>query len=724
MMDIYLAKWINKPSENPGQAYWFRKMFDLGRIPKSTKLYFSGAGFYELYINGQMPDPERVLRPAPSQFDRHINYTVYDVAPLLKPGKNVMAVLLGNGFYNCWEKDYANLDNAPYRDFPKFMTYLLCDNELILCSDGTWKVHTSGVVYNSVRRGEFFDARLEPENIFDTTMDDSDWDTAQYCNPPGGSMLPEQGHPCRIVKRIDPISEKYFTFGKTVYDFGYGMAGWCEVTFSAPKGVTLILEYGEMLRDNGDLDREYNHSHANTPVFEEDRFTAGEAGRLDRIHARFTWHGFRYVRVRAEHPDIKIEKIQACQIHNDFPAVGDFSSSNPVLNRLLELTRNSLKSNFVGIPTDCPHREKAGWTGDVQLSCNTGLFLYDMVEDYAHFLQCVVDGQRVNGQITCVAPSGSWGYNWGSGPAWDMVMFSLPYEIYRFTGERKYIDRYYDNMKRYLDFCRQMARGNLLYWGLGDWCPVEQFRLTPTVITSTACGYDMLNKMVFFASLLEKNNDVDYYSNLAVQVRKAFNREFYHGDGSYGDDSWTSLGCALYFDLVDNNERCKVAERLVQKVRANQHKVDFGILGAKYVPHALAREGYADDALQLFIQQEYPGWGYWVKAGATTLWETWSGLWSRNHIMFGDPPNWCFEHLGGLVYDQGKLIWAPKAVPSLEHFQCSRKTNKGEIISKWRRIGEVLEYSLILPKGTSCLVRIPGIPEENLLGPVEKTYLI
>ncbi|MBR2723089.1 MAG: hypothetical protein IKB77_02055, partial [Lentisphaeria bacterium] len=288
-------------------------------------------------------------------------------------------------------------------------------------------------------------------------------------------------------------------------------------------------------------------------------------------------------------------------------------------------------------------------------------------------------------------------YNFGSGPAWDMVLFMLPYQIYRFSGNKKYIERYYDNMKLYMDYCRQHERdGGLLYNGLGDWCPVEHFRMTETVITSTGYYYDMAKKMLFFAELLGKNDDAEYFRNLSEKIRNAFRSKFVRENGVIGDDTWTALGCAVYFGFLNEDENAAVAARLVGKVRANEHKVDFGILGAKYVPHVLANNNYIDDALKLFTQTEYPGWGNWVKLGATTLWETWSGLWSRNHIMFGDVANWCFEHLGGIHFDAGRVVISPEIPQDLDFFECEHTIpGKGKITVKWHKNsdGEV-EYDV------------------------------
>lgn len=723
-MNIYIAKWIQRRAENSGQSYYFRKTFTLDEIPAKAELFAAAAGLYEVFINGVKID-DRVLTPAPGQYDFRVEYTVYQVRQFLKKGKNIIVFQLGNGFYNCFEYDYSNLNHAAFKDFPKFMAYLQFDGDIKVVTDDSWQTAPSGITYNCLRHGEFFDANMEPDNIHDPEAEDASWVNATYCNPPGGRIVPEQGHPCRVIERIAPVNKKVFPFGRLVYDFGVNIAGWCEVTFTAPPGTTIYLEYGEQLTDIGDVSREFIRNLDPSPVYQEQRFTVGKSGRLENAHTHFTWYGFRYVRMRAENPNIKIEKIEACTVYNDFDHIGKYNSSDSVLNKLLELTKRSFESNFVGIPTDCPHREKNGWTGDVQLACETGLFLYDAKTDYGHYLDCVVGTQRPNGQLACIAPSGIWGYNFGCGPAWDIVLFAVPYQIYRFTGDKTYIERYYPNMELYLDYCLQHEREDgLLYNGLGDWCPVEHFRMTETVITSTGCYYDMAKKMAYFAEVLGKNDDAAKYQTLAAKIRTAFRKKFVKDNGVIGDDTWAALGCAVYFDFLEADENKAVCDRLVQKIRDNEHKVDFGILGAKYVPHALANNGYVSDALKLFTQTEYPGWGYWVKMGATTLWETWSGLWSRNHIMFGDVANWCFEHLGGIKMNAGKITFAPVIPDGLDFFECEHTIpDKGTIKVRWEKSSDKkVHYSIKTDGDFTCNVILPDGRTDTLAAFSEKSY--
>lgn len=723
-MDIYTAKWIStKPvPDRQGQAYYYRIIFDLESVPSTAELFCAAGGFYEVFINGH-PVSDRVLATAPTQYDHFVEYTVYPVRELLSPGRNVIVFHLGNGYYNPFEPDHWKLDQAPYRDFPKIMAYLQFDGKICVKTDDSWKAIPSGVTYNSLRQGEFFDANQEPSGIHDPMTDAAGWKNAIYCAPPGGKIVPEQGHPCVVQQRIDPVDLKVFTFGRRIYDFGVNVAGWCEVTFTAPPGTTIYLEYGEMVNDIGDVTREYIHHYGqDSPVWQEDRFTVGPSGRLENVHAHFTWYGFRYVRMRAEHPDIRIEKIQACVIYNSFPKLGAYSTSDYVLNKLFELTKRSFESNFVGIPTDCPHREKSGWHGDASMGCCTGLYIYDSVSDLGHYLDALVGTQRVNGQIPAVAPNGANFYNKYCTPC--DALFWIPYQIYQFTGNDEPMRRYYDNMKRHMDYCRQKVRDDgLMYDSIGDWCPVEHFRMTSPVIIGTLGYYIILQLMVKIAAHLEQTEDVEFYTRLKNELGTAFRRAFYQGDDRVGDDTWTAMGLALCTDIFTEEEGRRIAARLVGKVRANGHKVDYGNIGGRVVHHALSRYDYIEDTYKMLTQPEYPGFGHWVMAGATTLWETWSGLWSRNHIMFGDLVAWFFQHLGGLILKRGELTVKPTFVSTLNDFNCYHTIpGKGTVNVSWKRENGHVHCRVTLTEGLRCHCVMPGLPEEELLGPVEKEY--
>ncbi len=708
---INVGKPMGAPAKEVGAAPYLRKTFECSDKPQQAVAYLCGLGWHELYVNGEKVD-DRVLAPVVTQFDRRVSYIAYDIARLLRPGRNAIAVLLGNGWYNCHTPEVWSFDKAHWRDWPKLLCDVVVDGQTVAKSDASWKTADSPITFDALRNGEFYDARLESAGFATPGFDDSTWKPAVQCNPPGGVITQEELEPCRIQAVIPAVSSHVLFSEATVYDFGANLTGWCRIAVRGEAGTRVRIVYAEQVRPvSGDVDREYIDKFVKAGDFQTDEYTL-KGGETETWEPHFTYHGFRYAKVSIW-GEGKVEKIEACFIHNDFRRVGSFESSDEMLNTLQRNTVRSYLSNFTGIPTDCPHREKNGWTGDAQIAAETGLWNFDAAKACQHFLQLVTDAQRPNGQLSGIAPTGGWGFNWGSGPAWDVVLFEYPWRLYLFGGDAEPIRRHYDHMRKYLGYCAGMSEDYRLRFGLGDWCHHARARIVSVEVTSTACYYYMLTRMVIFANLLGHKAEAAGYAELAEKVRQSFNAAFYRGDGVYADGCMTALGTALYFELADPAERPKVAEKLVQLVRENRHRTDFGILGAKYVPRVLSDYGYADDAHRLLTQTEFPGWGYQVKNGATTLWEHWNGVASQNHIMFGDISAWMFQYPAGvrpLAEAPGfrRFVIEPKFIEALSFVRMSHETPQGVIRSEWRREGGGIVCDFEIPEGASAEIRLPG----------------
>ena len=719
--------WINSgrgmgtPTTATPAAPYLRTTFECKSTPGKATVFLCGLGWHELYVNGRKAD-DRVLAPVATQFDRHVSWIEYDITPFVRPGKNAVAVLLGNGWYNCQTAEVWSFDKAPWRDLPKLICDIEIDGVTIAKSDTSWKTHDSPVTFDALRNGEFYDARLEIPGFADPDLDDSSWKNAAQCNPPGGRIVKEELEPCKVMKHYSAIAAKHLDSNATIYDFGTNLTGWCRIKIKGPAGTRIKIVYSEHVRPvSGDIDREYIAMFVKSGEFQTDEYILKGSEEPEIYEPRFTYHGFRYAKVYQWDGRAKLLDIQACFVRNSFRQTGEFESSDRILNALQRNTVQSYLSNFTGIPTDCPHREKNGWTGDAQLAMETGLWNFDCEKACSHFLQIVADTQRPSGQLPGIAPSGGWGYNWGSGPAWDSILFEYPWRMYLFRGNTENIRRHYQAMKLYLEYCAGMAENHLVRFGLGDWCHHDRRRIAPIELTSSAYYYYDVTRMVEFANILGKENDAKGYTELAEQIRENFNRKFNNGDGTYADGSWTALAAALYFHLAEETDRARIAEKLVGMVRANGHKTDFGILGAKYVPRVLADCGYADDAFHLITQTQFPGWGFWIENGATSLWEQWNGTSSQNHIMFGDISAWMFECLGGAVPLKETpgfkhFLLKPALIPSLSHVRMRHETPFGTLRSEWKRENGKIQCEFEIPQGTSADILLPGSTVENAEG--------
>ncbi len=722
-MRTWTAKWITADTMSPDSAApYLRKTFTLKSAPKTATLFLCTAGWHELYVNGKKAD-DRELAPTTTQFDRRVSYIAYDVAKLLRPGKNAIAVLLGNGWFNCFTENVWLFHNAGWRGSPKLICELAIDGRIAVRSDDTWKIHPSPIVFNALRNGEHYDARKEVPGFSDPDLKETGWKRAMRVFSPGGIIVEEDGAPCRATDSYKPVSHKATKDGGTVYDFGRNIAGWCEIDVAGEAGAKVTIDYAEKITPDGDLDQSNIDIFVKSGKFQHDEYTL-RGGAAESWHPRFTFHGFQYAKVRVE-GKAKLKAIRARFVHSDFAPAGSFKSSSKILDRLQELTIRSYLSNFVGFPTDCPHREKNGWTGDANVACETGLWNFHAADGYIHFAQMLVDTQRPDGTLSCIAPTSGWGYEWGNGPAWDSLLFEAAYQLYRFEGDDTIIRRFYPAMILYLRHLDEMSFNGIVDFGLGDWCPVDESRAAPASLTNTGYYYLDTLRAAAFARLLGKDDDTARLARRAEEIRIAFNKAYYKGDGHYANDEWTSLAAAVYFGMAEPDWAQKTVAILAGKVRANNHKVDFGILGAKYVTRVLSAYGYADDAFRLVTQTEFPGWGHWVAEGATSLHEQWGDCAALNHIMFGDPSAWAFEYLGGIRPSFDKpgfkhVTLQPCFVDGLDHFAARRETAFGEIRTEWKRLPDgKVKFTAALPKGVTADVRLPGVSRDGVSGKIE-----
>lgn len=715
------AYWIGRPGAVMGSwnkptlpAPLFRREFELDAKPAAATLRICGLGFYEARVNGTKTGGH-VLDPVVTQYDRRVRYVTHDVTPQLRKGKNAVGVMLGNGWYNCQTAEVWHFDKAVWRDYPKLFLQLDIrlqnGKTLRLCSDPEWRVAEGPVRFDALRNGEFYDAREERAGWDQPGFDDTAWQPAAIVPGPGGLLEEQTAPPCKVIQTLAPVSVKKLRPGVALYDFGQNISGWVRLTAKGKTGRETILRYAEKIKPDNELDQSNISRFCTSGEFQTDRYTF-KGGAAETWEPRFTYHGFQYVQVENLPPGATLHARVICSA---FATAGTFDSSDATLNRLADATLRSYRSNFTGIPTDCPHREKNGWTGDAQLAVHTGLFAYDAAANYLEWLDTMVDAQRPNGQVSSIVPSNGWGYNWGSGPAWDCALILIPWALYHETGDVKILDRYYEPIRRLLDYYATLTYKGILNFGLGDWCPYDRDRMTPAALTSTAIYHHCLTLAANFANLTNRPADAKKFLSAAAPLARAFHAAFYRGNGIYANGQPTAIACALYNDLVPGREKPKAVAALIAAVEANNCIADFGILGAFWVPRVLAGNGRPDLAYRIFTQPEYPGWIHWLNQGATTLWETWDGNASRNHIMFGDVYAWLTEHLAGLQPVEPawrKITLKPWLPQTLRRVSATHHTPRGKVSVSWRWQGPAtaakLTGKIILPPGTTATLILPG----------------
>ena len=713
------SSWISRPdallltdSHESDKAAYFREVFSLKQEWQTAVIHICGVGFYELFLNGKKVG-DHVLAPAFTDYAKRVRYVTYDVSSCLRQGDNVIGVVLGNGWYNSpW-----NL----WRSYPRMMVQLEFDGVPVLCSDTTWKTSTGPITYNGIRNGEFYDARLELTGWLETRYDDGAWQNVEKVLPPGGILEEQVMPPCKVTEMLQAQAQHYPETGGCVYDFGENIAGWCRLRVKGSPGTLVTLKYAERLAEDHDIDQAHIGIFIPSGEIQTDRYTL-KGGDIETWEPRFTYHGFQYCKVVID-GQAEVLQLDARVVHTAFASVGRFAASDETLNKLQACFRRSYVGNFVGIPTDCPHREKCGWTGDALHVAESGLLNYASAPAYAQWLANFPDIQRPNGQMHGVIPYCEGVLAWESGTPFDSALILLPWYLYLYTGDLSPALCLYEAMKKYLTFCVSMADGHIVEFGLDDWChpgsPNEHpwkernapFK-APLAMLCTAYYYTSCKTFAKIAGLIEKRDDQCRYDALAQEIRNAFNQRFYRGNGVYANGCQTALGCALYHELAEPDEIPLVARQLHETVCANGYKVDFGIVGSKYVLRALADHGYADAAFRMLTQPEFPGYAHWLSLGATTLFEQWDGSKSRNHPCFGDFSAWMYCYLAGLAPTPDNpgfkhMIIRPHPVEGLDWVAAEHTCKYGTIKVAWRKTKKDFTLDVEIPEGTTATIILP-----------------
>jgi len=729
-MENWQAAWISDTENTKLKpAPYFRHIFSANKKIKSARAYIATGGLYELSINGNKIGNHR-MDPMYTRYDRRTLYVTYDVTNAINQGKNAIGVLLGNGWYNHQSTAVWDFHKAPWRNRPTF-----CLDLRITYEDGTvetvksgkdWKTALSPIIFNSIYTAEHYDARLEKAGWNTTNFDDSKWKDVIYRSAPSKNIVAQALHPIRNVEEVPAKSLKKFNDTTYVFDLGRNISGVSKITVNGPAGTILKLKHAERLYPNGHVDLSNIDVHYrptdNTDPFQTDILILSGKG-AETFMPHFNYKGFQYVEVTSNVPiDLNQKSLVAYFMHSDVPVTGIISSSEPIINKIWYATNNSYLSNLFGYPTDCPQREKNGWTGDAQIAIETGLYNFDGITIYEKWLADHRDEQQPNGVLPSIIPTDGWGYEWGNGPDWTSTIAIIPWNIYLFYGDQKLLTDCYENIKKYVNHIDETYPSGLTTWGLGDWVPVKS--KSPVELTSTCYYYADALILAKAAKILGKNEDYGKYTALAQKIKDAFNAKFLNKEtGIYASGVQTELSVPLYWGIVPDEFKAKVAENLAKRVEADGFHLDVGLLGTKAILNALTENGYSDIAYKVATQKTYPSWGWWMENGATTLYENWpidakSDI-SMNHIMFGEIGAWFYKGIAGIKPDQTKpgfknVILEPHFVQGLNHFEAKHTGPYGDISSSWKRNSNGISYQVVIPANSTASVILPQEKDLNV----------
>jgi len=732
------AAWIGWPGGWNGRALYFRRPVVIDKPVKRARAYVAGLGYYELRLNGRKVS-DHVLDPGTTSYDKRVFYVTYDVTPYLHDGANVLAAIVGHGWYGT----------------PKLMLQLHIDFEdgtsvRILDQDPTWQVGTGPIVQDSIFDGEHYDARLEcpgwdeaqvqrpahAQSSLDAEPNRATtvtWMRPHIVDPPGGRLVAQPLEPIRVVDTLSPERVTEPRPGIVVYDLGQNIAGWAQLRVRGRRGQQVVLRFAESLYPDGSVNQENLRSADATDTYTlrgSDTDPAGD-GDVEIWEPRFTYHGFRYIQVEgypgAPGPGAVIGRL----VRSDTASAGKFTCSNELVNRIHRMVWWTEATNQHSIPTDCPQRdERMGWLNDLGARTEEALYNFDMARFFAKWVADIHDAQDpATGAITDTAP-----YRWGSRPA-DPVSVSyllIPWMLYQHYGDTATMAAHYDGLKAWVDFLTSQARDHIVsYSYYGDWAPPvgesrdgsagtsAVSRNTPGELISTGYYCYSARLLSQMAEVLGRKDDAHNYAGIAADIATAYHTRFYDPQmGGYGTNNQACNAFSLYMNLVPAPQKARVIESLVHDVLdLHDGHLTTGNLCTKYILEVLTDSGHVDVAYQIATQETYPSWGYMLSHGATTVWERWehatgSGMNSHNHPMYASVGSWFYKALAGINLDPAKpgfgvIHIRPHIAGDLTHASATLQTVRGPVSSAWRLDGETLTLEVAIPAGSIAHVSVP-----------------
>ncbi len=683
-------------------APFFRRTFTAEKEMDSAELIITGLGYYELFVNGKKIT-KGPLAPYRSNIDDYIYYDRYDVTSQLSGGKNVIGIMLGNGIRNApgayiWEFEKARFRGAPITAFSLSVRYKDGSEETVV-SDTDTLTAPSPVIFDELHFGEYYDARLEIPGWNLPDFDDSGWSRAVPAEPPRGEARLCGADPITVRSVIKPVSVTKYTDDSYIYDFGVNTAGLCRLRINGTEGQKVLMRYFETFVDGEPYFR--NNRFDPDDRFQEDEYYCSGKG-TEEYTPHFTYHGFRYVLVSGITADQATSQLLTyLEMSSDIKQAGGFKCSDETVNKIQEATVRSDTSNFFYFPTDCPQREKNGWTADASLSAEQVLLNLAPEKSYKEWMRNIYKALNDKGQLPGIVPTAGWGYHWGNGPAWDNVIVYIPYYTYKYCGDRQILEELAVPLMRYLNylFTRLDDKG-LIAIGLGDWCQVglieDQFK-TPLVVTDTILTCDIAEKAAFIYGELGMEPQKQFALSLAEKTRTAFRENLINKDLlTVEAGTQTGQAMALYYGMFTEEEKARALDVLVGYIHEADDHFDTGVLGGKVIYRVLAENGYADLAYKMITRPDFPSYGNWIARGATTLWEAFypenGRILSLNHHFWGDVSAWFYIYLAGMKInpsckDITEVDIKPCFVEALSEVSAYHDMPDGKISVSWNRNG-------------------------------------
>lgn len=707
-MLIQNASWITMEGAASTVVPVFRRIFSCGRPVHSATLEVTCDGVYEAVLNGKRVG-SFILAPGWTEYRKRLQVQSYDVRELLER-ENTLEITVANGWYRRTNAPWTGTHN-PDEFLPAMLIAALRvvtedGEETVILTDGNWEVSESSVTLSGIFIGEDVDMTREPA-----------FRPAQVCDYPKSILIPQEGPEVHEQEIVYHRSSFRTPKGEWVIDFGQNLTGYMAFELDARAGEKLSISTAEV------LDRDGNFYTANYRSARSQLHYICREGHQS-YKPRFTFFGFRYLRLDEAPEGFSADQIHAVVLHSEMRRTGWLDSSDPTLNQLFSNILWSQKGNYLDIPTDCPQRdERYGWTGDGQIFCRAATLQYDVRQFFRKWLADVRAAQHENGWVPDVVPSLT-AYKPG-GSAWSDAVTIIPWQLYQTYGEISFLADMYNAMEKWVAYIPTVSTTKDLctgVWTYGDWLALDAPEdYHPATIELSKRGYsdDDLVCSAFYANSVSiviragrlLGRDVSGYEELHERIVRAYRERF---GGRL--NTQTEKVLTLHFNLAEDPQA--LADRLAEQVRACGMKLQTGLVGTPYLLHELSRYGHADIAWSLLLRKEYPGWLYPISKGATTMWEHWDGIkpdgsfWSDdmnsyNHYAYGSVADWVFGVACGIQpaepgYSRARI--APQPDPRLNSLCAVLDTVHGRIRSSWKYTEQGIRYEIDTPVQTEIIL--------------------
>jgi alpha-L-rhamnosidase len=735
------ASWISMQEELPNidsllynnnPSPIFRKEFSLKDGVRSATLFITAAGYYRASINEKRIG-KNYLDPAWTNFEKRVYYSEYDLTEDVKKGSNCIGVTLGNGFYNplplkMWGR--RNLREVLPHGKPAFIAvlkieYLNGEIDEIVTND-SWKYTNGPIRKNNVYLGEVYDARNEIVGWNSVGFKDNLWKKASLNKGPGGTLQKAFFPPIQITDTKTPVAISSVENGKYVIDMGVNFTGLYRIYLKGNPGDTISFRFGERIYDNGELNpmttvagqiKKKGVGGPGSPdiAWQSDTYIFGNKTEAWYM-PEFTFHTYRYMEVSGLKSAPKYSEIEGLSLNTNVKNDNLFTCSSTLVNSIQEATRRTFLSNLISVQSDCAAREKFGYGGDLNASSEAFIYNFNMQDFYRKTIYDWVDA--INDSVFVdTAPYLGLQY---CGISWESAFITTQHHLFQYYNDTNIIKELYNEDLKWMKKAERLHPKGLVDKGLSDH---ESLEKVPIELTGTTHYLQCARIMKKFASIMGDLEREKEFEKLTSKLTKIILEKFWKAPVSKPINKQTLFATLLYHDIIPENEINVAVDSLVASLSNSTGHFTTGIFGTKYILEALSKTGNSKMVYNIVNNTSYPGWGYMIDKGATTLWETWKesdNVYSNCHPMFGSISEWFYRWIGGIrpLPDYPgfkKFIINPSLPEGLTEANSTYLSPYGKIVSNWKNFGEEKQvFEIEIPKGSIALVNLPVSKHQKL----------